>query len=194
MTLAAVAFSLVNVSRAYPMATLIFATVIAIAVAAIVLYIGELVIIGWVVDFLSQIGMPKFHPRSAPLECEQVGEVLVVNLRDNIATTSQCKAVEKQLRHFIDAEHYCDFVLDFVQAGNVSKSFRAVMISLTKAARREAEKRGKRFLGVDLPRGETFAVFDDRQHALEAMSGHAGHGWVVLCSVPVGIRAVSELE
>ena len=183
---------LFHVSKAFPLATLIFATVIAIAVMGIVLYIWELVLIGWVVDFLSQIGMPKFHPRSGPLECEQVGEILVVNLRDNIATAAHCKAVEKQLRRFIAAEHYCDFVLDFVPGRECLYEFSAGHDQPHKAARKEAEKRGKPFLGVDLPRGETFAVFDDRQHAWRRCRA-SRPGWVVLCSVP-GDPSLSVLE
>jgi hypothetical protein len=36
-------------------------------------------------------------------------------------------------------------------------------------------------------------VFEDRQRALDAMAKHDGHGWVVLCGVPFGLRAVSRL-
>ena len=67
------------------------------------------------------------------------------------------------------------------------------MVRIMKAACREAEKLGKPNQPMDLPPGEVFCVFDDRQRAVEEMSRHGGHGWVVLCSVPVGIRAVSEL-
>ena len=60
---------------------------IAIAGIGIILYIGELFIIGWVVDFLSELGMPKFLAKPVPLEFEQVGEIIVIKLRDNIATS-----------------------------------------------------------------------------------------------------------
>ena len=71
-------------------------------------------------------------------------------------------------------------------------NFRPVMIQLLKAARREAGHLGKPHMPLLLPQGDVFKVFDDKQQAVEAMSRHGGHGWVVLCSVPVGIRAVSE--
>ncbi len=136
--------------------------------------------------------MPKFHAKSEPLDCELVGEIIVVTLRDNIATARQCQSVAKQLKFLID-DHHCDFVLDFLYAGRISMGFREVMLDLRKAARKEAEKRGQLHA---VPQGSAFRVFDDRQTALEEMSsggGHGWHGWVVLCSVPVGVRAVSEL-
>jgi hypothetical protein len=181
---------LLSVSKTFPLETFIMATVFAIAGIGIVLYIGELVVVGWIVDFLSEIGMSHFQAAPAPLECERAGEILVVTLRDNIATTRQCQAVQEQLQCLID-EHHCDFVLDFLYAGNIATSFRAVMVYLTKAARREADNLGKPYRPVALPRGESFPSFEDRQRAVEEMSRHGGHGWVVLCSVPVGIRAVS---
>jgi hypothetical protein len=183
---------LVSVSKRFPLQALIMGTVIAIAVVGVVLYIGELFLIGWVVDFLADLGMPKFHARSAPLDCELVGEILVVTLRDNIATAAQCQTVAKQLKHLLD-DHHCDFVLDFLYAGRISMSFREVMLDLMKAARKEAERLGKLDRSLGVPQGDTFRVFDDRRQALEEMSGSFGHGWVVLCSVPVGVRAVSEL-
>jgi hypothetical protein len=189
-TICAVLLSVFSVFKRFPLETLIVAALIAIAAMGIVLYIGQLLILGWVTDFLSGIGMPKIRARPVPLEYEQLGEIIVVKLRDNIATAGQCQSVGKQLKHLID-EHHCDFVLDFLDAGNVSRSFRGVMVRCMKAARREAEKLGKPFRPVALPRGAVFRVFDDRQRAVEEMSRHEGHGWVVLCSVPVGIRAVS---
>ncbi len=191
-TVCAVLLSLISVLRHFPLQTLIFAVIIAITGIGIILYIGELFIIGWLVDFLSELGMPKFLARPVALEYEQVGEIIVVKLRDNIATVRHCQSVEKQLKHLIGEQH-CDFVLDFFSAGNVSRSFRGVMIRLMKAARKEAEKLGKPYFPLALPRGDVFRVFADRQRAVEEMSKHGGHGWVVLCSVPFGIRAVSEL-
>jgi hypothetical protein len=192
LVLAAGGAVLLRVSRNYPLETFIIAAVLAIAGIGVILYIGELTIVGWVVDFLSEIGMPKIRARPVPLECEHVGEIVVVKLRQNIATIGQCQSVERQLKSLID-EHYCDFVLDFRYAGNIATSFRGVMLHFMKAARREAEKLGKPHRPVAVPRGEVFRVFDDREHALEVMSEHDGHGWVVLCSVPVGVRAVSDL-
>jgi hypothetical protein len=187
-----ISVALLGVSRRFPLETLIVAAVFAVSGLAVVLYMGELVVIGWVVDFLSEIGMPKIHATPVPLEYEQVGEFIVVTLRDNIAGVFQCQSVQKQLKHLID-EHHCDFVLDFMYAGRISKSFREVMVHVAKAARKEAEKLGKPYRPVTLPRGPAFRVFDDRKRAIEEMSQHDGHGWVVLCAVPVGIRAVSDL-
>lgn len=192
MTICALLLSIFSVFRRFPLETLIMGTVIAIAVAGIVLYIGELYIIGWVVDFLSEVGMPKFLAKPVPLDYEQVGGIIVVNLRDNVGTAGQCQLVEKQLKRLIN-EHHCDFILDFLRAGNISKNFRRVMLRSMKAARKEAEKLGNPCFPIVLPPGEIFPMFDDRQRAVEEMSKHGGHGWVVLCSVPVGIRAVSEL-
>jgi hypothetical protein len=183
---------LLNVSRRYPLETLIIVSVCAICGAAFILYIGELVVLGWIVDFLSQIGMPKIQARAVPLEYEQVGEVIVVTLRDNVATLLQCQMVQKQLQGLID-EHHCDFVLDFLYAEKISKSFRGVMVNFTKTVRREAERLGKPYRPVTTPHGPVFRVFANRQRAVAEMSQHDGHGWVVLCSVPVGIRAVSDL-
>ena len=67
-----------------------------------------------------------------------MGEIIVVTLRDNIATARQCQSVAKQLKFLID-DHHCDFVLDFLYAGRISMGFREVMLDLRKAARKEAE-------------------------------------------------------
>jgi hypothetical protein len=175
--------------KRFPLETIIITSVFAIAGIGIVLYIWELVLIGWVVDFLSAVGVPKIKARPVPLVCEQVGKIIVVKLHDNIATIQQCQSVQKQLKRLID-EHHCDFVFDFSYAGRISRSFRGVMLHVMKAARREAENLGKFHQPVALSSGEVFRVFDDRERAIEEMSKHYGHGWVVLCSVPVGIRAV----
>jgi hypothetical protein len=180
-----------HVSRRYPLETLIIVSVCAICGLALVLYIGELVVLGWIVDFLATIGMPKIHARPTPLEYELVGQIIVVTLHDNIATVLQCQTVQKQLKGLID-EHHCDFVLDFSYAEKISKSFRGVIVQLMKAARREAEKLGKPYWPVALTHGAAFRVFADRQQAVEEMSPYEGHGWVVLCCVPVGVRAVSD--
>ena len=178
---------------------LLIAAVFIVTGIAVLLYVGQLVILGWIMDlltaleeFLSEIGMPKILVKPDPLEYEEVGEIIVVTLRYNIATIRQCQTVQKQLRYLID-EHHCDFVLDFSCADRISKTFRAVMFQFKKSARREAEKLGKPYRSVALPHGKVFRVFDDREHAVEKMSKHDGHGWVVLCSVPVGIRAISDL-
>jgi hypothetical protein len=188
----AICWVLLSVFRRFPMETLIFGTVIVIAVSGVLLYIGELFVLGWVVDFLSDFGMPKSKARLVPLDWECVGDVIVVTLRDNIATAAQCRTVEKQLKCLLD-EHHCDFILDFYFAARVSKSFREVMLNLMKAARKEAENAGKPDRSMTLPDGATFRVFDDKQEAVEEMSRQGGHGWVVLCSVPTGIRAVADL-
>ena len=85
-----------RVFRRYPLETLIVVGILAIAVLGIVLYIWELVVIGWIVDFLTAIGMPKIQI-TARLQYEQIGEIIVVTLRDDVATVLQCQAVQKQL-------------------------------------------------------------------------------------------------
>ena len=161
-TVCAVLLSVYSVSRRFPMEALIMATVLAITAIGVALYIGELVVIGWIVDFLADLGMPKFHAKPSPLEYERVGEIIVVTLRDNIATVGQCQSVEKQLKRLIDEQH-CNFVLDFLYVGRVSKNFREVMLRLLKAASSAAEKLGKPDWPVALPRGAVFRVFDDRR-------------------------------
>jgi hypothetical protein len=149
----------------------------------------QLAIIGGIVDFLAQLGLPSIHASTIPLEYELVGEMVVVTLRDNIATAAQCQSVERELNRLIN-EHRCDFILNFLFAGRISKQFRGVIVKLTKAARKEARSLGKPDRLLALPHGELFQLFDDVDRAVEEMSRHGGHGWVVLCSVPVGIRAV----
>jgi len=189
MTICAALFGLFELFKRFPLPTLIFATMFVIAGLGIILYIGELVVIGWVVDFLSLIGRPKSKATAVPLEYERVGDIIVVTLRDNIATPRQCQSVQKDLKQLID-EHHCDFVLDFFHARRISRGFRGVMVHLKKAARREAERLGYADRSFALLRPDAFSVFDDRQCAVEEMKKSGEHGWVVLCSVPVGIRAV----
>ena len=184
-TICAVLLSFFSVLRSFPLQTLIMTTLIIVTVIGLVFFIGELVLIGWVVDFLSVLGRPKSKAQPIPLEYEQVGDMIVVTLRDNICTAKQCQAVQKQLKCLVDEQH-CDFVLDFFHAGRISRNFRGVMVQLMKAARREAERRST----VALHEGDAFGVFDDRQSAVQEMSRRGEHGWVVLCSVPVGTRAV----
>ena len=183
---------LLSVFKSYPLEALIVVAVFAVCGIAIVLYIGELVIVCWIVDFLSEIGMPKIEARPLPLEYEQVGEIIVVKLHNNIATVRQCVLVQEQLKCLL-GEHHCNFVLDFLYAEKISKSFRGVMVHLVKAARRKAEEIGKPYRPLALPHGAVFRVFNNQERAVEEMSKHDGHGWVVLCSLPVGIRAVSDL-
>jgi hypothetical protein len=195
MLTATICAVLPRVARRFPFETFVFVVVLSIGGISIVLYIGQLVIVGWVVDlvdFLSEIGMPKIKARPVPLECEHVGEIIVVKLRDNIASIQQCQSVQKQLTCLID-EHHCDFVLDFSCAGRISRSFRGAMVHLMKAAHKEAGELSKPYCPLALAHEAVFKVFDDRAHAVEEMSKHEGHGWVVLCSVPLGIRAFSGL-
>jgi len=181
---------LLSIFRIFPLHTLIAAGLVAVCGLAVVLYIWELVIIGWVIDFLSKTGMPEIRAVPVPLEYEQIGEITVVKLRDNTATVLDCQSVQKQLNRLIEERH-CDFVLDFARAGKISRHFRGVMLHVMKAARREAVRLGRPYRPVALPHGEVFRVFADRERAVAEMSKHDGHGWVVLCSVPFGIRAVS---
>jgi hypothetical protein len=184
--------ALLGVFRRFPLETLIVTAVFVVCGIALILCAGELVILAWIVDFLSEIHVPGIRAKPAPLEYERVGEIIVVTLRDNIITVQQCQSVQKQLRRLM-GEGHCDFVLDFSSAEKISRRFRGVMVHLSKAARREAGKLGRPYRPVALPRGAVFKVFDDRQRAIEGMSQHDGHGWVALCSVPVGIRAFSGL-
>ena len=117
----AICVALAVVFRHFPLETLVIAAMFVVAGLAIVLYVWELVIIGWVVDFLSEVGMPKIQAVPIPLEYERIGEIIVVTLRDNIATVLQCQSVQKQLDGLI-AEHHCDFILDFSSAGRISRT------------------------------------------------------------------------
>ncbi len=198
-----IAGSLYQVAKLFPIESLICAAVIAFAVAGVLLYMWNLAIMAWLVEFVSQLGVPKLREISAELEYEKVGEIIVVRLADNIATGRDGQAVEKRLKELIYQQHCCNLVLDFLNAGRISVRFRDVIISLTKATNREALKSGKpsaRAGGIhlmSLPRppklerhGEEFRVFDDRQAAIEEISRLGGQGWVALCCVPVGTRAV----
>jgi hypothetical protein len=184
--------ALVAVFWRFPLETLIVLGVFAVCGVALVLCAGELVVVGWIVDFLAEIRMPGIQAKPIPLEYQRVGEIIVVKLRDNIITLQQCQSVQKQLKRLI-GEHHCNFVLDFSSAEKISKRFRGVMVYIMKAARREAGKRGTPYRVTALPRGSVFQVFDNSQRAVEEMSQHDEQGWVVLCSVPVGIRAFSGL-
>ncbi len=198
LLLLAICAVLPSLSRRFPLDTFIYESLLAFCGVAILLYVGHLVVLGWLVDlltkteeFLAEVGVPKIKARSAPLDCEQAGEIIVVKLRDNIVTIRQCQTVERQLKHLI-AEQHCDFVLDFSSAQMISTSFRTAMVHVAKAARRQAARLGKPYRPVASSRGAEFRVFDDRQRALAEMSEHDGHGWVVLSSVPVGTRAVFD--
>jgi hypothetical protein len=191
MTVWAVLLSVAKVGSIYPLETLIVMAIIAFALVGVVLYIGELAIIGWIMDLLLWISMLGMHAKEAPLDYEQVGEVILVKLSDNIVSVRQCRSVQKQLKRLIDERH-CDFILDFSGIGKISSRFRGVMVRLSRAARRQAGRLGKPYRPLALPRGDAFRVFDDSPIAVEEMGRHEGHGWVVLCGVPAGLRAVSE--
>ena len=178
---------LFTVGRRFPLETVIVLAIFGVAAIGVALYVGELVI----VDFILWITTPIMHEILAPLEYEQVGEMTIAKLSDDIVSVWQCQAFERQLKRLID-EHHCDLILDFSGIGRLSSNFRGVLIRLTTAARREAEKLGSPYRPVAVPPDELFRVFADRKSAVEEMGRHDGHGWVVLCSVPVGIRAVSD--
>jgi hypothetical protein len=181
---------LLSVGKTYPLETLIVLAIIAFALLGVALFVGELVIIGWIMDLFSWMSMLGLHAKEAPLEYQQVGEMIVVKLSDNIVSVRQCRSVQKQLQRLVDERH-CDFILDFSCIGKISSRFHGVMTGLSRAARREAGRQARPYRPVALPPGELFRIFDDRQSAVEEMAGHDGHGWVVLCCVPAGIRAVS---
>jgi hypothetical protein len=180
-----------TVGRIYPLETLIVSVIILFALLGVALYVGELVVIGWVMDLLLWLSMLGLHAKEKPLDYEQVGEMIVVKLSDNIVSVRQCRSVEKQLQR-LTAEGYCDFILDFSGIGKISLRFRRVMLRLSRMARRQAARLGKPYRRLPLPRGDAFLVFDDSRSAVEEMGGHEGHGWVVLSAVPAGLRAVSE--
>jgi hypothetical protein len=178
---------LLTVGRRFPLETDIALAILTVAGIGFTLYVGELAI----VDLLLWLATPILREAQEPLECQQVGEILVVKLSDNIVSVWHCQMVSRQLLRFVD-EHHCNFILDFSGVGRLSRNFREVLMRLTTAARREGEKQGRPYHPVALPPGEIFPLFADRRSALDAMLQHDGHGWVVLCSVPVGIRAVSD--
>lgn len=170
--------------------TLIVLGIVAGSVLAIFLYVGELVVIGWIVDFpawLAERAMPAAH---VPLEVEHAGEITVVTLSDNIASARECRSVKEQLDRLI-AGGRCDLILDFSRVKKLASGFHDVLVHVTRAAWKAADRRGHAYRGPELPPGERFRVFADRDEAIAEMSRCAGHGWVVLCAVPVGIRAVS---
>jgi hypothetical protein len=190
-TIVAGVLTVLRFYRIFPLETLIIVGVLAMTLSAVLLYVGQLYVMGWVVDFFDALNHPKPKSLTVPLDLRLVGEVMVVRLGDNISNLDECRAVEKQLREEIKQGH-CDFVLDFSSAGRISLHFRSVIVALTKAARHEARTLGKPYHAAVLPPGKTFHQFDDERQALEAIASHGGHGWVVLCGVPVGVRAVSD--
>jgi hypothetical protein len=190
--LTTIAAMLFRVGREFPLQTLILVSILAMSAIFIALYVAELVLLHWMVDLFDWITLPRRHAKNDPLEYDQVGEIIIVKLGSHIVTLKQCHAVQKQLKHLID-EHHCDFILDFSGIARLSRSFRGVMVRLRTAARREAERLGKSYQPILSPPGELFCVFDDRESAVEEMESRDGHGWVVLCGVPPGIRAVSDV-
>ncbi len=170
--------------------TLIVLGIVAGAVLAVAMYVGELVVIGWIVDFPEWLAERALPPAHVPLEFEHVGEITIVKLSDNIASARECRSVRQQLDRLV-AEHRCNLIIDFSSIKKLSSGFRDVLVNVIRAARSEAEKQGRACRDLDLPPSSTFRIFSDRAAALAEMARHAGHGWVVLCAVPTGIRAVS---
>ena len=183
--------SLLDFVKRRPLDSLLVAAILIGSAIAVILYIGELVVLGWIVDFIDRIGMPK--PRGpVPLEFEQFGQTTVVAVPEIVATVRDCRSMQEQLKGLIDA-HHCDFVFDFSRAEKLSRHFRQVLLYAAKAARKEAWNLGIPARPLPLPVGAKFKVFEDRQQAMETMAKHDGHGWVVLCGVPFGLRALSKL-
>jgi hypothetical protein len=182
---------LLKVGMRFPLETLIVLGIVAGAALAIGLYVGELVVIGWIMDFPAWLAERAMPPAHVPLDYEHVGEITIVTLSDNIASVRECRSVQQQLDRLI-AERGCDLVLDFSRVKKLSSRFREVLVHVTETAETAAEKRGLPCHDIALPPGGTFPVFADRQQALADMDQHAGHGWVVLCAVPTGMRAVSD--
>ena len=77
---------LLDLIRRFPLEALIIVGTLAASVLAVVLYIWELIIIGWIVDLLESIGMSK--PQAVPLEYEQIGEIIVVTFGTTLAPFS----------------------------------------------------------------------------------------------------------
>ncbi len=182
---------LLKTGKAFPLETLIVLGIVAGAVLAVGLYVGELVVIGWIVDlpvWLAERAMPAAH---VPLEFEQIGEITIVTLGDNIASARECRSVQEQLDRLI-AEHRSDLILDFSRVKKLSSRFRDVLLHVARTAGTEAVKEGRSQAGLELAPGEAFRRFDNRDRAVSEMSKYAGHGWIALCAVPVGIRAVPD--
>ena len=98
LLLLVVSAGLLGAARRFPLESLIFSTIGVLAVVGVVLYVGELVVLGWIIDFLDWIAMPRMHVKPSPLEYEPCGEMIVVRLRDNVGTVLQCQSVQKQLK------------------------------------------------------------------------------------------------
>jgi hypothetical protein len=180
---------LLKVGVAFPLETLIILGIVAGAALAVALYVGELVVIGWIVDFPAWLAERAMPPAHVPLELEHVGGITVVKLSDNIASARECRSVQQQLDRLI-AEHHCNIIIDFSMMKKLSSGFREVLLHATQAAREEAEKQGLPRYAMELPPGEKFLIFENRDRALVEMGRQQGSGWVMLCSVPTGIRAV----
>ncbi len=183
---------LLKVGKAFPLETLIVVGIVAGAALAVAMYVGELVVIGWIVDIPAWLAERALPPAHVPLEYEHVGEITIVKLSDNIASARECRSVQQQIDRLI-AEHHCDLIIDFYSIKKLNSGFRDVLVHVTRAAREEAEKQARPFYSPELPPGEVFRTFSDRDAAIAEMGRHVGHGWVVLCAVPTGIRAVSDV-
>ncbi len=118
IALAIIGVAVLKAAERFPLGTLIFGTIFALSAVAVVLYIGELVVLGWLVDVLDWIASSGIRARYAPLEFDQVGEVLIVKLGDHIVSDEHCQAVQRQFDRFV-GEHYCDFILDFSAVGRL---------------------------------------------------------------------------
>ena len=138
IVLAIVGVAVLKAAERFPLGTPIFGTIFALSAVAVVLFLGELVVIGWIVDFLDWIASSGIRARYAPLEFDQVGEVLIVKLGNHMVSDEHCQAVQRQLDRFV-GEHYCDFILDFSAVGRLSRSFRGVMTRLASGAERGGE-------------------------------------------------------
>ena len=91
-----------------------------------------------------------------PLEYEHVGEITVVKLSDNIASTRECRSVEQQIDRLI-AENHCDLVVDFSSIKKLNSGFRDVLLACHPAAGKPPSK-ARPYRSVDLPPGEYSAL------------------------------------
>jgi len=139
------------------------------------------------------IAKTAVQSEQATIECEQVGEIIVVKLSGLLGTNEQGRPVQEEFQRLI-GDHHCDFILDCANVlGYVADGFLVPIVRLRKQAKAEAESLGRQYRPLVNPHGGLFMAFDDRETALKEMGKHDGHGWVVLCSVCPEIRDVLKM-
>ena len=157
LALTIIAVAVLEAAKRFPLGTLVFGTIFAPlghCHRALHRRTGghrlDRRLLDWIVS-------SRVRARYAPLEFDQVGEVLIVKLSDHIVSDAHCQAVQRQLDRFVD-EHYCDFILDFSAVGRLSRSFRGVMTHLAGAARRRGGAAGQARSGPSPCRLERYSA------------------------------------